>query len=448
MQTEVTRESATTIRLTVAATAEDVAPSIDRAVHSLADQVKVPGFRKGKVPRRILESRLGAAAVRDAILQEAVPSLLARVLQEHEDINPVAPPTLERSDFEGDALSFEALVEVRPPIELPNMELISVERPSPAATGEEVDEQLERLRDRFATLEPVGHPATAGDFVLIDISSTIDGESFEPLSGKDQSYEVGSGMFVPEMDENLTGVSAGDIVEFAATLPEGAGEHGGKVVAFRVLVKEVREKKVPALDDEFATMASEFETLAELRADVAERIERIKTVQADSVVRDRVLEQVLEETEFEPPETLVVSEMAYRLERFEQQLKQSGITLERYMEANGFTEEQVEQDLRTQAERNVRAQLILEDVGKQEGLQVTQEEIAQEVAYHAEMTRSDPKEVAESLRDPARLRALAGDIIRRKALNLLVEQAEITQEGSEAPPVEQASGDDQAPPEA
>jgi len=215
-----------------------------------------------------------------------------------------------------------------------------------------------------------------------------------------------------------------------------------------VLVKEVREKKVPALDDEFATMASEFETLAELRADVAERIERIKTVQADSVVRDRVLEQVLEETEFEPPETLVVSEMAYRLERFEQQLKQSGITLERYMEANGFTEEQVEQDLRTQAERNVRAQLILEDVGKQEGLQVTQEEIAQEVAYHAEMTRSDPKEVAESLRDPARLRALAGDIIRRKALNLLVEQAEITQEGSEAPPVEQASGDDQAPPEA
>jgi trigger factor len=195
-------------------------------------------------------------------------------------------------------------------------------------------------------------------------------------------------------------------------------------------VKEVREKKLPPLDDEFAKTASEFETLDELRADLAQRIEKVKAVQADAEVRNRILEQVLDDVEVEAPQSLVEQEMAYRLQRFEDQLKSAGVGLDQYLESQGFTEEQLENDLRSQAERNVRAQLILEEVGRREAFQVTEEELREEIRYHAEAMRTDAADLAKELGERGRLMALAGDIIRRKALNLLVEKADITEEGS------------------
>jgi len=429
MKTSLTRDSASKVRVQVEATSEEVEPAVQRAVRSLSNQVKVPGFRKGHVPRKVLETRLGAEALRDAVLREAIPELLQKATEE-ETLAPVAPPQVEVTSYDlGADLSFEATVEVRPEIELPDFAMLSTTRPSSKATPEEIDDQLKRMQDRFSTLEPVQRPARAGDYMLVDIHTTLHGNEIAELSGNDQLYELGSAWPVKELDDELAAKRTGDIVKFNATIPEGlGGEHAGKEVTFQVLVKEVREKKLPPLDDEFAKTSSEFETLDELRADLAQRIEKIKAVQADAEVRNRILEQVLDDVEVEAPESLVQSEMAYRLQRLEEQLRTAGLTLDQYLTSQNLTEEQIEADLRGQADRNVRAQLILEEVGRREGFQVSEEELREEVRYHAETLRTDPDQLAKELGERGRLMALAGDIIRRKALNLLVEKAEVKDE--------------------
>ena len=438
MKTSLTRDSASKVRVQVEATSEEVEPAVQRAVRSLSNQVKVPGFRKGHVPRKVLETRLGAEAMRDAVLREAIPELLQKATDE-ETLAPVAPPQVEVTSYDvGADLSFEATVEVRPEIELPDFAMLSTTRPSSKATPEEIDDQLKRMQDRFSTLEPVQRPARAGDYMLVDIHTTLHGNEIAELSGNDQLYELGSAWPVKELDDELAAKRTGDIVKFNATIPEGlGGEHAGKEVTFQVLVKEVREKKLPPLDDEFAKTSSEFETLDELRADLAQRIEKIKVVQADAEVRNRILEQVLDDVEVEAPESLVQSEMAYRLQRLEEQLRAASLTLDQYLTSQNLTEEQIEADLRGQADRNVRAQLILEEVGRREGFQVSEEELREEVRYHAETLRTDPDQLAKELGERGRLMALAGDIIRRKALNLLVERAEVKDEDSSD---EQAGG--------
>lgn len=430
MKTTLTRESQSKVRLGVEATSSEVAPAIDRAVRALAQEVKIPGFRKGHVPRKVLETRLGRDAIKDATLREAIPELLAKAV-ESETLSPIAPPSVDVTSYELDAdLAFDATVEVRPEIALPTFEMLAVSRPSTEPTDEEIDTQMTRVQDRFATLETVERPAQTGDYALIDIHTKADGTEIADLSGSDQLYEVGSSWPVPELDRELAGKKTGDIVKFDATLPEHlGGAFAGTDVTFQAIVKEVREKKLPALDDEFAKTASEFETLAELRADLVERIRKVKAVQADAEVRNRILEQVLDDVDVEAPESLVNQEMAYRLQRLEEQLQAAGLTIDDYIRQGGFTEDQIEADLRTQAERNVRAQLILEEVGRSQGFTVTEEELRDEVRYHAESLRADAAQLAKQLSDRGRLMALAGDIIRRKALNHLVERAEVKEEG-------------------
>jgi trigger factor len=432
MKTTLTRESASKVKVAVEASPEEVAPAVERAVRKLAKEVNIPGFRKGHAPRKVLESRIGRDAIRDAALREAIPELVGKAV-ETEQLVPIAPPAVDVTTYELDAeLIFDATVEIRPDIELPEWDLLSATRPSTVATSEEIDQQMERLRERFATLETVERPAATGDHALIDIStSSLLGSEIKELTGTDQLYEVGSSFPVPDLDQQLEGSKAGDILKFNATLPEGLEvEHAGQEVAFQVLVKEVRRKVMPDLNDEFAKTASEFDTFDELRADVADRIQKVKEIQADADVRNVVLEQALQDVEIEAPESLVNEEMVFRLRRMEEQLNAGGVTLEQYMQAQNISEEKLEQDLREQADRNVKAQLLLEEIGKKEGFTITEEELRDEVRYHAETLRTDPNQLAKQLQDRGRLTALAGDILRRKALNHLVEKAEITQEGA------------------
>jgi trigger factor len=431
MKTSLTRDSASKVRVQVEATSEEVEPAVERAVRSLGNQVKIPGFRKGHVPRKVLETRIGSDALRDAVLREAIPELLAKATEE-ETLSPITTPSVEVTSYDlGSALAFEATLEVRPEIELPDFSLLSTTRPSSKATPEEIEDQLKRMQERFASLETIERPARTGDYLLSDIHTTLHGNEVADLSGNDQLYELGSAWPVEELDKELAGKRTGDIVKFNATIPEAlGGEHAGKEFTFQVLVKEVKEKKLPPLDDEFAKTASEFETLDELRADLAQRIEKVKAVQSDAEVRNRILEQVLDDVEVEAPESLVQSEMSFRLHRLEDQLKAAGMTLDQYLQSQNMTDEQVEKDLREQADRNVRAQLILEEVGRKEGFQVSEEELRDEVRYHAEAMRTDPAQLAKELGERGRLMALAGDIVRRKALNLLVERAEVKDEDS------------------
>jgi len=436
MKSTVSQEGPTKVRLSVEASSEEVAPAVDRAFRRLANEVKVPGFRKGKVPRQVLEARLGAHQIREAAIREAVPDLFRQAISES-DVHPLTLPEIEVTSYEqGSGLAFDAVVEVRPEITLPDFAAISVQRPNAEVSDREVEEQLTRLRDRFATLETVARPARRGDFALIDLKAYQHDRQVEEASATDLLYEIGSQRFVPELDQELDGSRQGDILKFNATLPEAyPGEFAGKEISFQVLVKEVRQKNVPSADDEFAKTASEFDTLEELKADLRIKLEQVKRVASDAEVRNRVLERVVAETAVAVPDALLNEELSYRLSRFADQLRRAGVALQSYLEQTGQTEEQIESDLRAQAERNVAAQMILEEVGKKEGFTASEEEVAEELARHAEGTGRDAEELRRELDSGGRIGALTADIIRRKALDLITERADI-QDEAPAPPTQ------------
>jgi len=432
MKTTVTQEGPTKVRISVEATPDEVAPAVDRAFERLAGEVKVPGFRKGKVPRKVLEARLGADEIREASLQEAVPLLWRQAMTES-DISPISLPDIEVQSYDDQGLSFDALFEVRPEINLPDFATISVERPDTDVTDAEIEDQLARLQDRFATLETIARPSQRGDFMLIDLKGYVHDAEVPEASATDLLYEVGTERFVPELDRELEGKRQGDILKFNATLPPNyPGEFAEKEISFQVLVKENRQKNIPALDDEFAKSASEFDTLDELRADLKTRIGELKRVSADSEVRNRLLEKVIAEASVPVPEAMTNDELSFRVARFSDQLRHAGVSVEQYLERTGQTEEQVTDDLRTQAERNVAAQLILDEVGKREELEATEEDLQAELLVHAQALQKEPEELRKELVSKGRLGALAADIIRRKALDLIVERADIKTETQSA----------------
>lgn len=431
MQSTIERPDSATVKVTVEASAEEVAPALKRAVANIGRSVKIPGFRPGKAPRKVLESRVGHDYFKDQVVQQAIPELLGKVVEEH-DIVTISQPRVSVTSYELDGdLTFEATLEVRPEIPEPNYQLLHVEVPPTEATDDEIAEQLSRMQDRVATLEPVDRPIAGGDLVRIDIETVIDGEKPEPLQATDQLYEVGSNALLPNLDDELKTRRTGETVAFEVVLPEAFGPFAGKTASVSAAIKETSEKRVPSLDDAFASDVSEFDTLDELRADIASKISEIKKQQSEGMIRSELLDQAINDTEFAVPESIIVREMAYRLERFEQQLKAAGQTIEQYMQAGGFTEEQVEADLRSQAERNVRAQLLLEQIAKNHDIQVSEEELTNELAYRATAARLNEAQTKALFGDQDRVVAVAGDIVRRKALTFLVEQAGFsTGEGS------------------
>jgi len=433
MKSTVSQEGPTKVRVSVEATPEEVAPAIDRAIRKLANEVKIPGFRKGKAPRQVLEARVGADQIREATIQEAVPALFREAMAET-DVQPLTLPDIEVTSYdEAEGLKFDAVIEVKPEINLPDFSSISVERPSAEVTDKEVEEQLERLRERFATLETVARPGRRGDFALIDLKGYVNETQIEEASATDLLYEIGSGRFVPELDQELDGTRQGDILKFNATLPPTyPGEFSGKEISFQVLVKEIRQKNLPALDDEFAKTASEFDTLDELNGDLRSKMAEIKRITSDADLRNRVLEKVVAETGLVVPDALANDEMSFRLARFADQLRGAGISIQQYLESTGQSEEDIESDLRAQAERNVSAQLILEEIGKREGLTASEDEVSEELAQHAKSLGKEPAELRAQLESGGRMGSLAADIIRRKALDLIVEKADIKDEATPA----------------
>jgi trigger factor len=423
MQSTIERQDGATVKVTVEASAEDVAPALKRAVANIGRNIRIPGFRPGKAPRKVLEGRVGRDYLQDQVVQQAIPELLSKAVDEH-DIVSISQPRIAVTSYELDGdLTFEATIEVRPEVPEPNYSLLHVEVPPKEATEEEIVEQLARMQDRFATLEPVTRPIATGDFVRIDVVTTIEDEQPEQLQATDQLYEVGSMGMLPGLDDELLARATGETLTYEVTLPEAPGPFSGKVAVIGATIKETSEKRVPDLDDAFASDASEFETLEELRADIATKIAQIKEQQAESLIRTELLEQAVNDTDFAIPDSIVVREMAYRLERFEQQLKASGATLETYLAENNFTEEQVEADLRSQAERNVRAQMLLEQIAKNHDIQVTEDDLTNELAFRATAARLNEAQTKALFGDQDRVVAIAGDIVRRKALTYLVEQA-------------------------
>jgi trigger factor len=415
----------TKVRINVVVEPDELRPAIDRTARRLSREVRVPGFRKGKVPRQVIEARIGRdALLAEAIEQEAVPEFYAKAIEEL-GVRPLSRAQVEPPDYtDGEALSFSATFEVKPELDLPPYRGIEVEAPDIEITNDHVDDQLERLRERFARLEVIGRPLAKGDFAQIDLRATHHTEEIAELTRTDFLYEVGSGTVVPELDTELEGKRKGDILKFNATLPEAAGEElAGREVTFTVLVKEAKAKVLPELDDDFAQEASEFDTLDELMDDLRDRLEQAAEAQRASELETRVLQAYLDQVEVPLPESMVHDELHYRANRFAQQLTMMGTNLDQYLQALGQTAEDVEADLRAQAERAVRAQLVLEAIAQAEGFEATEEEVEAELRRQAQRVGRDPEEVRRALAD-GRIGVIAGDILRSKALAYMVEHAE------------------------
>lgn len=412
------------VKLRVEVPEADLAPAISEVYKRWAKEMKVPGFRKGKVPRQLIDARVGPEVIREEALREALPDLYRDGLQA-EGLEAIAPPDIEVTRFEtGQPVVFEATVDVRPEVNLPELSAIGITAPPAEVTDEELDDQLDRLRDRFAELESVGREARRGDHVLIDLNGYEKGELVEGLSAPDYLYEVGSQTGPKKLDEELEGARAGAILKFndSVVLAEGAEPSD---VGFTVLVKEVKAKKLPPLDDEFAKTVGEFDSLDALKEDLRARFAEMKVGMVLDEMRGMALNALVDAADLEAPEKLVESELHHRLQHVEEDLRGAGMTLAQYAERSGSTELEIRSDMRAQAERSVKAELLLEEVARTQEIEVTQDDIGLEIAYAAARANQDPKEVAEQVVKSGRLSALASDILRRKALDYVIDNIEV-----------------------
>ena len=406
-------------------------PALKAIYRKWAQDIKMPGFRKGKVPRQLIDARVGPDVIREEALREALPDLYREAMKA-EDLDAITAPEVEVVEFEPDApIVFEATVDLRPEIVLPDYSTLSVQAPPSEVTDAEVDEQIEKLRDRFAELESVGREAKRGDFVLIDLNGSQNGELVEGATAPDYLYEIGSGNGPPKLDSEVEGERAGAILKFTDSVhihTEDEPEHDHshmEEINFTVLVKEVKAKKLPPLDDGFAKTVGEFDTLEALKEDVRGRVAEMKQQMAQDQLRSLALDALVDAVPVEPPEKLVDDEFKHRLEHFEADLKQHGLTMDEYGRQAELTELEIRRDIRDQVTRSLRAELILEQVAKEAEIKVDDDEIGQEIALAAMRSGRDPKEVAEQVVRSGRLGTVAADVLRRKALDHVVQNIDV-----------------------
>jgi trigger factor len=404
-------------------------PEFDRAlgdvVKTLATQIRVPGFRPGKVPRKVLEARMGgASALRAEALRESLPDFYARAVVDS-DIDPIARPEIDITGGEdGGAVSFDAVVLVRPVVAIPGYVGLQVTLPGLTVSDEDVDRQVDRLRENDAELEVVGRPAIDGDQVTVDLHGN-DQTGAEVVGIDDYLYEVGSGTVLPELDEQLRGAKAGDILAFDAPTPGEAEQ----IVSFRVLVKEVKVKKLPETTDEWAAESSEFSTVAELRADIAERIGRVKLVQSQMALREKTVEAVADlVADDDVPEVLVDSEVGERLQDLQHRLEAQKLGLGEYLQATGRTPDDLLAAVRVDAHRAVKADLALRALAEAEELTISDEELDAEMATMAEQMETTPAELRRQLDTAGRTGAVRSELRKGKALQWLLDHVELFDE--------------------
>ena len=426
MKTDVEELSPTRVRLTIEVPFDELKPNVDRAYREVARQVRVPGFRPGRVPPRVIDQRIGREAVLEQAVNDAVPQLYGKALEEH-DVYALGQPDLEITKLDdGKELAFTAEVDVRPKFDLPSIDGLPVTVDNAEVTPDQVEEYIGALRERFASLKGTDRPAAEGDFVSIDLSAEVNGKSAEDAQASGVSYEVGSGQMLDGLDEALTGMSAGETETFAALL--AGGKQAGKLAQVTVTVQSVKVKELPELDDDFAQSASEFDTLGELRAGTRAQLERMQRAGQAGQARERALDALLDRVDIPLPEDLVGREIASRRESLTDRLERSGNTMEEYLQAIGSSAEQLDEQFAQDARRSVKAGFILDKLAQQEELGVSQEELAAYVTEQAYRMGVPPDRLAKDLSERGQLAAVAADVLRGKALTLLAERAAITDE--------------------
>jgi trigger factor len=414
----------TRVRLIVEVPFEDLRPDLDHAYREVGKQVRVRGFRPGKVPPRLIDQQVGRGPVLEHAINDAIPRLYGEAIRSN-DVQVLGQPDVEVTKFEdGQELVFTAEVDVRPDVELPEYAGIRVTVDDAEVTDEEVDEQLASLRERFTVLRAAGRAVEQGDYVLLDLAASVDGEEVVGGSATGMSYEVGSGQLMPGLDEALLGAAEGDTRTFETELQQGA--LAGRTAEVTATVRSVKVKELPALDDEFAQTASEFDTIEELRADTRARLERVRRLEQAVQARDRVLEALLSQVDVPLPEGVVKEEAQWRLRNMDEQLRQAGISKEDYLAAEGRDPADLEQELEDTSRRAVKTQLVLEAVASKEQLEVSEPELIDHIVRRAREADVSADVYARSVGESGQLGALAGEIARGKALAVVLERASVT----------------------
>lgn len=438
VKTSVTELPESRVRVEAEVPADEVERQVARTASQLGRQMRIPGFRKGKVPTPVIIRRVG----REAVLDEAVRESLGRWYAQAVDtagIVPIGDPRLDLGDLpgEGEPLTFSIEIGVRPSATLGEYKGLEVGRREPEVEEAAVDREVDALREQLAKLESVDRPAQMGDFVVMDFQGTVDGEGFAGGEGRDQLLELGSGQLVEGFEEQLTGAGAGDERAVQISFPDDyrAEELAGQQASFAVTVKDVKHKELPELGDDFAVDAAGFDSLQELRDDVRSRLEEAERESIESDFRQAVLDAAVAGAIVEVPQELVHARAHELLHQLLHSLEHRGISKEAYLQISGKDEEELASEAEPDAEQALKREAVLAAVVDAEGIQPGDEELAEALEPSAERQATEPAKLLEQLRKSGRLEALRDDLAARKAVDVLVE-------GATAIPVEQAKARD------
>ncbi|HEV7976585.1 trigger factor [Amycolatopsis sp.] len=442
MKSTVEQVSPTRVKINVEVPFDELKPNFERAYRKIAQQVRIPGFRPGKAPARVLESRIGRAPVLDEVVNEVIPAKYLEAVRA-DDLRTLGQPEFEVTKLEDrEVLEFTAEVDIRPEITLPDFSDFTVSVDDVELTEAEVDEQLDELRARFGTLSGVDRPAENGDFVSIDLSASVDGKEVEEASTTGLSYEIGSGQLVDGIDDAIIGANAGETKTFTTKLV--AGEFTGEDADVSVTVQTVKARELPEPDDEFAQLASEFDTLEELKGDLRERLGRVKKMQQGVQARDQILEALLERTEVPIPEKVLEGEIENRKHDAIHQFDHDEAAFAQALEAEGKTLEQFDTEVREESEKAVRTQLLLDTIADAEKTSVNDGELTERIIYQAQRFGISPDEYVQRAQQSGQLTAIYADVRRGKALAAVVRRATVTDASGAEVDLDELFGTDEA----
>ncbi len=441
MKSTVETLSPTRVRLAIEVPFDELEPSLKKAYREIGAQVNIPGFRKGKVPPAVIDQRVGRGTILTEAVQGAIPEQLMAAVREHE-VRTLGRPEVEITDFgDGQPLKFTAEVDVRPEITLPDLGAITVTVDPVEVADEDVDTQVDGLRQRFATLKTVERPARRGDYVQIDLAATVDGDEVPGGSATNLSHEVGSNQLLPGLDETIEGMAAGASTSFTTELV--AGDFAGREADVAVTVRTVKERELPEVDDDFAQLASEFDTLAELRTDLAERLARVKRIEQLYAARDKALEALVAAAEIPAPEGVLRDEVDSRKQAMTDQLERMGATLEEYLSAENKSEDELDAELTKAAEEGVKVQLLLDAYADAQNVEVTDDEYGHEVVHRAQRAQMQPQQYYDQLVRAGLAGTVYADVRRGKALAALLEQVTIEDSNGERISLDELRGDEE-----
>ncbi|MDT0269186.1 trigger factor [Streptomyces sp. DSM 44915] len=430
MKSAVETLNPTRVRLTVEVPFEELKPSLDAAYRKINQQVQVPGFRKGKIPARIIDQRFGRGAVLEEAVNDALPKFYSEAVNDGE-LNPLGQPDVDITELkDNETLTFTAEVDIRPELEIPDFSGIEVTVDAIEVPDEDVDKAVDQLRDRFATTTVVEREAADGDVVKVDLQARVDGELLEDGVAEGVNYTIGSGQMLEGLDEAVIGLAAGGTATFTSELRGGSG--AGQEAEVSVTVESVSARELPELDDDFAQLASEFDTLEELRADSRRRLADERTYQQATEAQEKVLDALLELVEVPLPEKLLAEEIKTRKHNLEHhQLPQLGMDLEAYLKLQEKTAEEFDNEVKEQAEKGIRTQFVLDEIAKRDNLTVSQEELTEHLVRRAQSSGMSPDQFAKAVVEGNQVSMLVGEVSRGKALASVVEAATVKDSNGE-----------------